>query len=206
MAHASDPRFRVHHALRIKGFSKVEPLADLAGVSPAEVEAELKGLEAGGHAAFKEARGLWQLTKDGREAHGPALEADAGRPGFREGLATSYQQFLELNEEFKALCGDWQLRDGVPNDHADAAYDAAVIARLGSIDDRARPLCEAMGEAIERFNGYAPRLVDCRAALEAGNEKMFTGVMCGSYHDVWMELHEDLILSQNIDRAAEGSF
>ena len=23
---------------------------------------------------------------------------------------------------------------------------------------------------------------------------MFTGVMCGSYHDVWMELHEDLIL------------
>jgi len=30
--------------------------------------------------------------------------------------------------------------------------------------------------------------------------------MCGSYHDVWMELHEDLILTLGIDRAAEGSF
>ena len=30
---------------------------------------------------------------------------------------------------------------------------------------------------------------------------MFTGVMCGSYHDAWMELHEDLILTQGIDRA-----
>jgi hypothetical protein len=30
--------------------------------------------------------------------------------------------------------------------------------------------------------------------------------MCGSYHDVWMELHEDLIITQRIDRAAEGSF
>ncbi|MFT7503790.1 MAG: hypothetical protein ACI91Q_002603, partial [Gammaproteobacteria bacterium] len=27
-----------------------------------------------------------------------------------------------------------------------------------------------------------------------------------SYHDAWMELHEDLILTQGIDRSAEGSF
>ncbi len=206
MALATDPRFRVHHALRIKGFVKIEPLAELAGVSESEAEAQLKELEADGFAAFKEARGLWQLTKDGREAHLVALEVDISRPGFREGLAASYHSFLELNEEFKALCGDWQLRDGAPNDHSDPAYDAAVIARLGAIDDRARPLCAAMGEIIERFNRYERRLVECRARLEGGDDKMFTGVMCGSYHDVWMELHEDLILSQNIDRAAEGSF
>jgi len=35
---------------------------------------------------------------------------------------------------------------------------------------------------------------------------MFTGVMCGSFHDIWMELHEDLMLLQGIDRAEEGSF
>jgi len=39
-----------------------------------------------------------------------------------------------------------------------------------------------------------------------GETNMFTGVMCGSYHDAWMELHEDLILTQGIDRTAEGSF
>ena len=36
--------------------------------------------------------------------------------------------------------------------------------------------------------------------------RRLTGVMCGSYHDVWMELHEDLILTQGIDRVSEGSF
>jgi hypothetical protein len=37
-------------------------------------------------------------------------------------------------------------------------------------------------------------------------DHLFTGVMCGSFHDIWMELHEDLILTQGIDRATEGSF
>jgi hypothetical protein len=30
--------------------------------------------------------------------------------------------------------------------------------------------------------------------------------MCGSFHDIWMELHEDLITLQGIDRHVEGSF
>jgi len=34
---------------------------------------------------------------------------------------------------------------------------------------------------------------------------MRTGVMSGSYHDVRMDLHEDLILTRSSDRAAEGS-
>ena len=42
--------------------------------------------------------------------------------------------------------------------------------------------------------------------MQAGDHHLFTGVMCGSYHDVWMELHEDLILTLGIDRAKEGSF
>jgi len=35
---------------------------------------------------------------------------------------------------------------------------------------------------------------------------MLTGVMSGSYHDVRMDLHEDPILTQGVDRAADGSF
>ena len=206
MALASEPRFRVHHALRIKGFVKADMLAELAGVSVAETEAQLKALEADGLSAFREARGLWQLTPAGRAAHAEALEADAGRHGFREGLGTTYHAFLGLNEDFKALCGDWQLRDGAPNDHTDALYDAEVIKRLGVIDDVAQPLCHAIGDVAERFAGYAARLHATRRAVEAGENKMFTGVMCGSFHDVWMELHEDLILTQGIDRAKEGSF
>jgi len=42
--------------------------------------------------------------------------------------------------------------------------------------------------------------------LEGGETRMFTGVMCGSYHDIWMELHEDLVQLLGVDRHAEGSY
>lgn len=42
--------------------------------------------------------------------------------------------------------------------------------------------------------------------VAADEMKQFTGVACASFHDVWMELHEDLIVLQRIDRTHEGSF
>ena len=53
---------------------------------------------------------------------------------------------------------------------------------------------------------YAGRLDTAAAQVAAGEVKQFTGVMCGSFHDIWMELHEDLIVLQRIDRVEEGSF
>jgi hypothetical protein len=206
MALSSEPRFRVHHALRIKGFAKVEHVSDLSGLGSHHVNEHLTGMASDGQTQFREARGLWQLTPAGREAYPAALEADASRDGFRSGLAGSYHSFLELNEEFKALCGDWQLRDGAPNDHSNAKYDAGVLARLVALDGRAQPIASSFASVAERYEPYVPRLVSSLGRLKAGEQNMFTGVMVGSYHDVWMELHEDLILTQQIDRAAEGSF
>jgi hypothetical protein len=206
MAHDSEARFRVHHALRIKGFVKVENVVELAGLPEEEVLDHLQAMQQEGYTNFREARGLWQLTPDGREAHSVALEEDVCRPGFREGLAVKYDRFLEMNEVFKALCADWQLRNGETNDHSDPAYDDGCIKRLGALDDEAQPICHSFGEVAKRFDGYAARLTGSRIALENGDQRMFTGVMCGSYHDVWMELHEDLLLTQGIDRVAEGSY
>jgi hypothetical protein len=206
MALSSDPRFLVVHALRIKGFAKVADLFELSRLPEAPLVEHLESLQGEGNAQFREARGLWQLTPAGREVHPVLLETDAGRPGFRDGLAVSYPRFLELNEEMKALCGDWQLRDGEPNDHSDATYDKEVIKRVGKLDDHAQKVTSSFGVVAERFAAYPSRLAACRDALQGGQQNMFTGVMCGSYHDVWMELHEDLLLTQSIDRAAEGSF
>jgi len=206
MAHDSPARFRVHHALRIKGFGKVENVAELAGLTEEEAIEHLQAMQDEGHTAYRETRGLWQLTPAGREAYLFALEEDVNRPGFREGLSEKYDRFLEMNEVFKALCADWQLRNGETNDHSDAAYDEDCIKRLGALDDEAQPICHSFGQVARRFDGYAARLTGSRTALEAGDARMFTGVMCGSYHDVWMELHEDLILTQGIDRVEEGSF
>ena len=153
-----------------------------------------------GHVKFREARSLWQLTPEGREAHLVHLDDDlCDAP--TEPLALHYSTFIEQNVEFKELCGVWQLRDGEPNDHGDAKYDAEVIERLDELHARVQPVVGEFGGLFERMRPYA-----VLGRLREGDSQMFTGVMCGSYHDVWMELHEDLIITQRIDRTAEGSF
>lgn len=206
MANASELRFLVLHALRIRGFAKSDMVAELAGLDTADVEGELVGLKNEGFVLFREARALWQLSPDGREAHRTVLEADAVRNGLRVALHVGYPAFLTLNESFKALCGDWQLRKGEPNDHADTTYDRNVIERLLALDATAQPICKQFAKAAKRFGPYGPRLSTAARHVDDGQKNLFTGVMCGSYHDVWMELHEDLILTLGIDRVAEGSF
>ncbi|MEM9564992.1 MAG: PEP/pyruvate-binding domain-containing protein [Actinomycetota bacterium] len=199
----ADLAFRVLHALRIKGMAGADSIAALADVSVARIRPELDGLVERGHATFMEPRSMWLLSADGREGHGPELAAAV------DGLdldAIPYDEFLAINDAFKQLCTDWQLRDGDPNDHSDADYDAAIVARLGELDERAQPVVAAIGAIVPWMVGYGQRLGAARARIESGDPKGLTGVMCDSYHDIWMELHEDLILTKGIDRAQEGSF
>ncbi len=206
MSHSSDPFFRTFHALRIKGFAKADTIAEVADLPAAVVEEHLSALEQREWAMFRAARQLWQLTPVGREEHRIALTEDVGNSDLCAELRDPYDTFLTLNEQFKALCGDWQLRGGQPNDHTDGEYDGEVVERLVLLDAAAADPVRRMGDVLVRLAPYGPRLArTCRRVVE-GETNMFTGVMCGSYHDVWMELHEDLILTQGIDRAAEGSF
>ena len=81
-----------------------------------------------------------------------------------------------------------------------------MIDRLGKLDAEAQPIVARDGRSASRL--YAVRAAPGGGEPDVsigGETNMFTGVMCGSYHDVWMELHEDLILTQGIDRSAEGS-
>ena len=200
-----DPRFLTHHALRIKGFATSATLAEIAALAVTTVEDNLRSLAQSGFAQFREARELWQLTPDGREAHRQHLAEDVKSLDVSS-LVPHYSNFLGLNDEFKHLCGDWQLRDGQPNDHADSAYDSSVLGRLEDLHHRASPVIDGMVGVVPRLGPYVPRLSAVCAKVLQGSHNLFTGVMCGSFHDVWMELHEDLILTQGIDRASEGSF
>ncbi|CAB4365321.1 unannotated protein [freshwater metagenome] len=206
MSHASDPFFRTFHAVRIKGFSKAETIAEVADLPLSVVNEHLDGLQQREWAMFRQARQLWQLTPVGREEHRVALAQDVGGGNLHDALAGPYAAFLAANERFKELCGDWQLRDGEHNDHADAEYDRSVINRLVALDQEIAPVVQQMGSVLHRLVPYGSRLArTCQRVVE-GETEMITGVMCGSYHDVWMELHEDLILTLGMDRVAEGSF
>jgi hypothetical protein len=202
---AANPRFLTHHALRIKGFARSESLADIVALAIGTVEVHLQALAQSGFALFRDTRALWQLTPQGREAHREAL-ADDVRSLPLDALAPHYTAFLDVNDQFKSLCGDWQLRDGQPNDHSDSTYDAMVIKRLEDLHGYAQPIVSSMSAVVPRLTPYSSRLESACRSVVRGDHTLFTGVMCGSFHDIWMELHEDLILTQGIDRASEGSF
>jgi hypothetical protein len=50
--------------------------------------------------------------------------------------------------------------------------------------------------------GYGRRLSRALARVQAGDGDGFTRPLTNSYHDVWMELHEDLVATLGLVRTA----
>jgi DNA-binding PadR family transcriptional regulator len=209
VAHRSDPRLQVLHSLRLKGFTDAAGVAGSSGLDPPAVIAELDRLTSDGLVAFRSGkRPGWALTRSGREEHRRLLASELEAAGCRDAVHDAYESFLRLNAELLAACTAWQLREvdhrQVPNDHADPAYDGAVLARLQRVDEAVGPTCVALGTCMERFSGYRPRLGRARARVEAGEAEWFTRPDLDSYHSVWFELHEDLLATLGLERAAES--
>lgn len=198
-------RFLAVHALKVKGLATAEELGEITGASDlgvvleSLVTEELARLRTGRVAGYA-------LTKTGRAAHGGMLAAGVS-DAEREALAVAYDAFLPVNARFKEICTRWQCRDGgqEPNDHSDADYDAKVVEDLVTTHDR---ICAALAPAAEvspRFGRYAPRFESALSRVRGGEVAAFARPMSSSYHDVWMELHEDLLLSLGRERGvADG--
>ncbi len=204
----SDPDLRVVHGLRVEGLTDTSGLAAVVGLDEADVGDRLVVLAEAGHAQHRD-RPMpgWTLTREGR-CHGEELvAAELDAAGEREAVADLYRRFLGVNRDFLALCTDWQLSDveeQVLNDHGDAAYDAAVIARLADADRVVQSICRELAERLARFDGYGRRFSDALGRVQAGEVEWFTRPMIDSYHEVWFKLHEDLLATLGIERAREG--
>ncbi len=205
MVHQSNPRLLVLHTLRLKGFAADDVVAESVGVDPS---AELAALAEGGLAIKREGRLTgWSLTPDGRATHAKLIADDLDQAGCRAAVEAGYHQFLAVNQSMLGSCTQWQLRtvggEQVLNDHSDPTHDAAAIAALGEIDDAVQPVCAGLGDVLARFAGYAPRLAAARGKVEAGESDWFTKPLIDSYHTVWFELHEDLLVTLGIERSKE---
>lgn len=206
----SSERLRVVHALRLKGFADTDVVAAAAGLAEADTRSVLDELATTEQVKYREGRMTgWMLTPAGR-AHGESLlAAELDEAGIRAAVDAVYRRFLELNQGFLGLCTDWQVRDSdegqVPNDHSDADYDAAIIARLAETDAAIQPICADLGDLLARFGGYTEGFGNALAKVQAGEQEWFTKPIIESYHTVWFELHEDLLATLGIDRQQEGS-
>ena len=209
MAEPSNPELLTLHSLRLKGFIDAAEAAELAGLEPATVEANLATFSEQGLVIHREGRvSGWQLPADGRAAGEAMLAAELDASGARDAVAGAYQRFLESNQSFLSICTDWQVRDidgeQALNDHTDAGYDAGVIDALSGIDEKVQPIVADLAAALDRFESYGPRFTDRLAKVKSGDTDWFTKPMIDSYHTVWFELHENLLATLGIERAKEG--
>jgi hypothetical protein len=190
-------------ALRLQGVSPAERAAVATGIAVEDVQGRLAGFVDNGLATERTGRVAgFTLSPGGAEALDKLLAAE-GLHGDAE-LLDAYDRFLLLNQRVLRVCSDWQVRreGGVeePNDHSDPSYDAAVIDRVAELNGSARTWLERVAERAPRYASYRARLDDCVERLLAGDGKAFTAPLAESYHTVWFELHQDLLLTLGLER------
>ncbi|GAA2999869.1 transcriptional regulator [Streptosporangium longisporum] len=192
------------HALRCLGFVDLFRVSEATGLSESDVESELIDLAVAGLVTRTPGDfGGWGLTEAGRAADTERIAAELDAAGTRATVSRVYDDFLVLNPELLDLCTAWQMRsaDGAVtlNEHDDPAYDARVLNLLGDLDRRAEIACADLYATMLRFRRYRTRLADALARARAGEPRYVTDDLA-SYHNVWFQLHEDLLVTLGIPR------
>jgi hypothetical protein len=193
----------VLHALRCIGFAGVARVAEATGFSAAEVESELLDLAASGLVTRHRGEfGGWGLTDAGRGVDAERIAAELDAAGARDTVAKAYDGFLVLNPELLDLCTAWLTRPtgGVaPVDRTGPTYDSRVLDRLADLDRRAGAVCADLSAAVLRFRRYRVRLTYALTRVRSGAFD-YVADGTGSYHSVWFQLHEDLLVTLGLPR------
>lgn len=189
----------VLQGVRLKGRVSPADLAATLGADVADITPVVERLTAAG--LLTEGETL-RITLSGTERL-TALLAEERKGIDPRAMAAAYDDFRAVNEDLKRLVTDWQLKggpDGVPNTHDDADYDTAVLARLDDVHARVLPVVEAAAAQLPRLGAYATKLVAALDKIKAGETAWLSRPLIDSYHTVWFELHEELIVAVGLTR------
>ncbi|WP_205874323.1 helix-turn-helix domain-containing protein [Mycobacterium camsae] len=187
---------QVLQAVRLKGRVSPADLASTLGADGPLIDDALHRLSEEGLLIEGP---ILRITPDGRARLAELLAAER-RGVDSAAIDAAYREFRSVNADFKALVTDWQLRDGQPNDHRDPEYDAAVLARLDDVHGRLAPVVAAVTAQLPRLRGYPAKLAAALDKVKAGDIVWLTRPLIDSYHTVWFELHEELILAAGLTR------
>jgi pyruvate,orthophosphate dikinase len=190
-------------ALRVQGVAPAERVAAAMDCHSEAAAARLAALCADELAVERTGRVAgFALTPDGSEALSRLLGAEGLCA--HHALTECYERFLGLNKRVLEVSSDWQVRrDGgveIANDHSDPDYDSSVIDRLAELHDGAKVCLSKIAAFAPRFAPYKLRLDRCVERLFEGDRRAFTAPLAESYHTVWFELHQDLLLTLGLKR------
>lgn len=195
--------------LRLRSFASTELISSTVGLDSSVVAAELRRLATLGWIRHVDGPVTgWTLTPEGRRRGVSLIHAEVEADGSRRLVEVCYEEFLPLNIELLAVCTDWQTveLDGgerIVNDHADSVHDRSVLDRLDELHRSVIPLLERLSSAASRFDPYASRLTTAHGHVQQGVTEWIAKPTLDSYHTVWFELHEHLLVTLGLDRESE---
>ena len=208
MGYQSESNLLILHTLRIRGFVELSEIVISTRLKVEEVESHLDSFKENNLVNYREGRiEGWMLTQEGRGRSQQLVTSELESSGFREEINSNYQGFLSSNQRFLSLCTDWQLRtvngEQEINDHSDTTYDEEVITRLVDINNEIQPVCKSLADSLNRFEGYSRRFSEALHKVQNNEPEWFTKPMIDSYHTIWFELHENLLVTLGIERTKE---
>jgi pyruvate, orthophosphate dikinase len=204
-------REEVLHILNIKGFVTPNDLAPLLFTTPEAVAGLLDGAVEDGLAEViggSALAGMFQLTDDGKAVGAERIAADRDNWG-ADNAAKALDELLPYDQRMKNIMTGWQMRevDGRPalNDHSDEAHDAAVLADFEALHEDTTGWLAGLSEGLPRLSLYRDRLLRAAERVAAGETDYLASPRIDSFHNVWFELHEDLIRLAGRTREEEAA-
>ncbi|WP_319453135.1 MULTISPECIES: MarR family transcriptional regulator [unclassified Mycobacterium] len=191
---------KVLQTVRLKGRIKSDDVAESAQEDAAAVADALAAAAASGFVI--EAKTI-RLSPEGRARLDQLLDEERAYVN-KPAIYAAYDEFRTVNADFKALVSDWQVRDGAPNTHDDDQYDRAVLDRLGDVHARVEPIIATVAGELRRLEPYSAKLRAALNKVNSGDTAWLTRPIIDSYHTVWFELHEELILAAGLTRQEEA--
>jgi pyruvate,orthophosphate dikinase len=190
--------------LHIKGFATPDALAPVVLSNPATVAPLLESMRDEG--LLKMMGEMYQLSDEGRKL-GERLMEDDRSTWSQESATEALDDFLDLDRRMKDIVTSWQMRqvDGEPvlNDHTDEAHDSAVLDEFTTLHAEATDWLVPLIPHLERLETYRTRLLRAAEEVSKGNHNYIASPQIDSYHNIWFELHEDLIQLAGRTREAE---
>jgi DNA-binding MarR family transcriptional regulator len=179
-------------ALRVRGRGDPAAVARSVGAREGDVAAPLAALADRGlvaSVATPVVPGAVALTDCGRAELARLLAAEP-----TTALAALYERFLVADRELKAAITTWQL---AAEAQKPAARDAvmASAATVGGV-------AAALAQVTPRLAPSPLRIADAAAAIATGDARFVASPRVDSLHQVWFELHEDLLVTLGRSRGS----
>lgn len=185
--------FEVARTVQLKGLCS----AELAAACLLGTAGELERLVLDNEAFFRATPRGFVLLPSGREWLQGELRREIANVDGRL-LEQVYHEFLPLNQRFKQLVSEWQVR----RDDGSGDWRALVVS-MEALHRDFLPLVERASSELSRLSPYTVRFEAALQAMRDGDTSMLAAPIKDSYHTVWFEFHEELITLTGRDRATE---